>query len=91
MTGRTETFTHRQMQTRTAKLAGALSRTRLRQRRPRVIYLPMVAEAAIAMLAYVLGWVRSIRWCSAVRCPAELARRASAPDDRLDAEDPKSS
>ena len=61
MTGRVETFTYRQMQTRTAKLAGALQRLASPRGDRVVIYLPMVPEAAIAMLACArLGAIHSV-------------------------------
>ena len=61
MTGRVETFTYRQMQTRTAKLAGALAALGVTRGDRVVIYLPMVPEAAIAMLACArLGAIHSV-------------------------------
>jgi propionyl-CoA synthetase len=61
MTGRIETFTYRQMQTRTAKLAGALAALGVMRGDRVVIYLPMVPEAAIAMLACArLGAIHSV-------------------------------
>ena len=61
MTGRIETFTYRQMQTRTAKLAGALAALGVARGDRVVIYLPMVPEAAIAMLACArLGAIHSV-------------------------------
>ena len=61
MAGRIETFTYRQMQARTAKLAGALARLGVGRGDRVVIYLPMVPEAAIAMLACArLGAVHSV-------------------------------
>ena len=61
MTGRIETFTYRQMQTRTAKLAGALAALGVTRGDRVVIYLPMVPEAAIAMLACArLGAIHSV-------------------------------
>ena len=61
MTGRIDTFTYRQMQTRTAKLAGALAALGVARGDRVVIYLPMVPEAAIAMLACArLGAIHSV-------------------------------
>jgi propionyl-CoA synthetase len=61
MTGRTETFTYREMQSRTAKTAGALAALGVRRGDRVVIYLPMVPEAAIAMLACArLGAIHSV-------------------------------
>ncbi len=61
MTGRIETLTYRQMQTRTAKFAGALAALGVMRGDRVVIYLPMVPEAAIAMLACArLGAIHSV-------------------------------
>jgi propionyl-CoA synthetase len=61
MTGRVETFTYRQMLSRTAKLAGALAALGVGRGDRVVIYLPMVPEAAIAMLACArLGAIHSV-------------------------------
>ena len=61
MTGRIETFTYRQLQSRTAKLAGALAALGVARGDRVVIYLPMVPEAAIAMLACArLGAIHSV-------------------------------
>jgi propionyl-CoA synthetase len=61
MTDRVETFSYRQMQTRTAKLAGALAKLGVARGDRVVIYLPMVPEAAIAMLACArLGAIHSV-------------------------------
>ena len=61
MTGRIETFSYHQMQTRTAKLAGALAALGVKRGDRVVIYLPMVPEAAIAMLACArLGAIHSV-------------------------------
>ena len=51
MTGRCETFTYAALLARTAKLAGALAARGVRKGDRVVIYMPMVPEAAIAMLA----------------------------------------
>ncbi len=61
MTGRVEAFTYSQMQTRTAKMAGALAALGVQYGDRVVIYLPMVPEAAIAMLACArLGAIHSV-------------------------------
>jgi propionyl-CoA synthetase len=61
MTGRVDTFTYAQMQTRTAKFAGALARLGVGRGDRVVIYLPMVPEAAVAMLACArLGAIHSV-------------------------------
>ena len=61
MTGQVETFTYRQMTERTAKVAGALAALGVRAGDRVVIYMPMVPEAAIAMLACArLGAVHSV-------------------------------
>ena len=61
MTGRVETFTYRQLLDRTAKLAGALAKLGVARGDRVVIYMPMVPEAAIAMLAAArLGAIHSV-------------------------------
>ena len=61
MTGRVETFSFAQMQTRTAKFAGALAKLGVGRGDRVVIYLPMVPEAAVAMLACArLGAIHSV-------------------------------
>jgi propionyl-CoA synthetase len=61
MTGRIVTFTYAQMQSRTAKFAGALARLGVGRGDRVVIYLPMVPEAAVAMLACArLGAIHSV-------------------------------
>ncbi len=61
MTGRIETFTYAQMQSRAAKFAGALARLGVGRGDRVVIYLPMVPEAAVAMLACArLGAIHSV-------------------------------
>jgi propionyl-CoA synthetase len=61
MTGRIETFSYRQMLSRTAKLAGALAGLGVGRGDRVVIYLPMVPEAAITMLACArLGAIHSV-------------------------------
>ncbi|HEY1934564.1 MAG TPA: AMP-binding protein [Acetobacteraceae bacterium] len=61
MTGRIETFTYADMQSRTAKFAGALAKLGVGRGDRVVIYLPMVPEAAVAMLACArLGAIHSL-------------------------------
>ncbi len=61
MIGRVETFTYRQFQQRTAKLAGALAALGVTKGDRVVIYLPMVPEAIVAMLATArLGAIHSV-------------------------------
>ena len=61
MTGRIETFSYRELQSRTAKVAGALAARGVGRGDRVVIYLPMVPEAAIAMLACArLGAIHSV-------------------------------
>ena len=61
MTGTVETFTYRQLTERTAKVAGALAALGVAKGDRVVIYMPMVPEAAIAMLACArLGAIHSV-------------------------------
>jgi propionyl-CoA synthetase len=61
MTGRIERFSYAEMQTRTAKFAGALAKLGVGRGDRVVIYLPMVPEAAVAMLACArLGAIHSV-------------------------------
>jgi propionyl-CoA synthetase len=61
MTGRIETLSYADMQTRTAKFAGALANLGVGRGDRVVIYLPMVPEAAVAMLACArLGAIHSV-------------------------------
>lgn len=61
MTGRIVTLTYRDMQTRTAKTAGALAALGVGRGDRVIIYMPMVPEAAIAMLACArLGAIHSV-------------------------------
>ncbi len=61
MTGRIETLTYAALQARVAKTAGALAALGVGQGDRVVIYMPMVPEAAIAMLATArLGAVHSV-------------------------------
>ena len=61
MTGRVESFTYRQLTERTAKMAGALAALGVAKGDRVVIYMPMIPEAAIAMLACArLGAIHSV-------------------------------
>lgn len=61
MTGKIVTHTYRDMQTRTAKMAGALAAEGVGRGDRVIIYMPMVPEAAIAMLACArLGAIHSV-------------------------------
>lgn len=61
MEGRIERFTYRQLRDRTAKFAGALRALGVGYGDRVVIYMPMVPEAAIAMLACArLGAIHSV-------------------------------
>ena len=61
MTGAVVTHTYAELQTRTAKLAGALADLGVGHGDRVVIYMPMVPEAAIAMLACArLGAIHSV-------------------------------
>ncbi|MCC6717905.1 MAG: AMP-binding protein [Acetobacteraceae bacterium] len=61
MTGRVETFTYAALRDRTAKVAGALRALGVGKGDRVVIYMPLVPEAAIAMLACArIGAVHSV-------------------------------
>ena len=61
MAGRVERFTYRQMRDRAARVAGALAHLGVRPGDRVVIYMPMVPEAAVAMLACArLGAIHSV-------------------------------
>ena len=61
MTGRIERLTYRELRDRTARVAGALAALGVRPGDRVVIYMPMVPEAAIAMLASArLGAIHSV-------------------------------
>ena len=74
MAGRTETFTYAQLRDRTARVAGALAERGVGYGDRVVIYMPMVPEAVIAMLACArLGAVHSVVFGGFAA--AELAKR----------------
>ena len=61
MTGEVRSFTYRELTDRTAKLAGALAALGVAKGDRVVIYMPLIPEAAIAMLACArLGAVHSV-------------------------------
>ena len=61
MTGEVRTFTYRELTERVAKLAGALANAGVGKGDGVVIYMPMIREAAVAMLACArLGAVHSV-------------------------------
>jgi propionyl-CoA synthetase len=74
MTGRIDTFTYRRLRDRIARVAGALRRLGVARGDRVVIYMPMVPEAAIAMLACArLGAIHSVVFGGFAA--AELAKR----------------
>ncbi len=74
MAGRIERFSYRTLRDRTARVAGALAARGVRARDRVVIYMPMVPEAVIAMLACArLGAVHSVVFGGFAA--AELAKR----------------
>jgi len=74
MAGRIERFSYRQMRDRTARVAGALAALGVGVGDRVVIYMPMVPEAAIAMLACArLGAIHSVVFGGFAA--AELAKR----------------
>ena len=74
MAGRIERFSYRQLRDRTARVAGALARLGVGVGDRVVIYMPMVPEAVIAMLACArLGAVHSVVFGGFAA--AELAKR----------------
>ncbi len=82
MTGRIETFTYAQLLARTAKLAGALAAKGVGRGDRVVIYMPMVPEAALAMLACArLGAVHSVVFGGFAA--AELASRIADAKPRV--------
>jgi propionyl-CoA synthetase len=74
MTGRIETFTYARLRERVARVAGALRRLGVERGDRVVIYMPMVPEAAISMLACArIGAVHSVVFGGFAA--AELAKR----------------
>ena len=74
MTGQTATFTYAELQDRTARVAGALAQHGVGYGDRVVIYMPMVPEAVIAMLACArLGAIHSVVFGGFAA--AELAKR----------------
>ena len=81
MAGRTETYTYAQLRDRTAKLAGALASRGVASGDRVIIYMPMVPEAVIAMLACArLGAVHSVVFGGFAA--AELAKRIEDAEPR---------
>ncbi len=82
MESRVETFTYRALRDRVAKLAGALAALGVRAGDRVVIYMPMVPEAAITMLACArLGAVHSVVFGGFAA--AELAARIADAKPRV--------
>ena len=82
MTGRVETTTYAQLQSRVAKLAGAMAARGVAKGDRVIIYMPMVPEAAMAMLACArLGAVHSVVFGGFAA--AELAARIADAEPRL--------
>ena len=82
MTNRVVTLTYRQMRDRTAKMAGALAARGVRRGDRVIIYMPMVPEAAIAMLACArLGAIHSVVFGGFAA--AELATRIADAKPRV--------
>jgi propionyl-CoA synthetase len=82
MTDRIERFTYAELLTRTAKLAGALAARGVRRGDRVVIYMPMVPEAAIAMLACArIGAIHSVVFGGFAA--AELASRIADAKPKL--------
>ncbi len=82
MTGRIETFTYSALRDRVARVAGGLRRLGVERGDRVVIYMPMVPEAAIAMLACArLGAVHSVVFGGFAA--AELAKRIEDAQPRV--------
>jgi propionyl-CoA synthetase len=82
MTNRVKRFTYAHLLARTAKLAGALAARGVRRGDRVVIYMPMVPEAAIAMLACArIGAIHSVVFGGFAA--AELASRIADARPRL--------
>ena len=82
MTGVVETFTYTRLRDRTAKVAGALRALGVAKGDRVVIYMPMIPEAAIAMLACArIGAVHSVVFGGFAA--AELAKRIEDAEPKL--------
>ncbi len=82
MAGCVERFSYRQLRDRTARVAGALAQLGVRAGDRVVIYMPMVPEAAIAMLACArLGAIHSVVFGGFAA--AELAKRIEDAQPRV--------
>ena len=82
MAGRIERFSYRELHDRTARVAGALARLGVGAGDRVVIYMPMVPEAAIAMLACArLGAIHSVVFGGFAA--AELAKRIEDAQPRV--------
>jgi propionyl-CoA synthetase len=82
MTGTVRTFTYAELLDRTARLAGALAALGVSKGDRVVIYMPMVPDAAIAMLATArLGAVHSVVFGGFA--PAELSARIADAKPRV--------
>lgn len=81
MTGENATYTYRELRDRVAKIAGALAAVGVSRGDRVVIYMPMVPEAAMAMLACArLGAIHSVVFGGFAA--AELAARIDATQPR---------
>ncbi|WP_327097675.1 AMP-binding protein [Nocardia vinacea] len=81
MTGEVVTHTYRELRDRVAKVSGALASVGVRRGDRVVIYMPMIPEAAIAMLACArLGAIHSVVFGGFAA--AELAGRIDATEPR---------
>ncbi len=81
MTNRVETFTYARLRDRTAKVAGALAALGVGRGDRVVIYMPMIPEAAITMLACArIGAVHSVVFGGFAA--AELAKRIEDAEPR---------
>jgi len=82
MTGRIETFTYARLRDRAARVAGALRALGVQKGDRVVIYMPMIPEAAITMLACArIGAVHSVVFGGFAA--AELAKRIEDAEPKL--------